>query len=206
MLVYLARHGQTSANRRRAFHGRVESTLTRKGLAQSRQIASRLKGRGIARVYCSSLKRAVQTGGIVAEGLGVPLDVSADLMELDFGTLDTVLMDDAWRKHPRMMERRSRDKFNFVAPGGESYAMAQKRASKLLKKILKRRREKAVAIVAHECINRTIIGFLLKKDATWMMGMIHPHKYIYLIDTKKKTVSNTSIKDGSKKQGTISAT
>lgn len=206
MLIYLIRHGQTKGNLKKTFHGRIETKLTKKGFKQAKQIASFLENKKIACIYCSSMKRAVQTAEIISEKLGVPVEKSDNLKEVDFGIIDGLTHEEAWKKHPLLMEKRARDKFDFVVSKGESYAIAQKRAIKLLQRILKKHKGKPIAIVAHECINRTIIGYLLKKEPTWMMGLIHPHEYVYLIDTKKKTIHNISTKDGSIKKGTISAT
>ena len=72
--IYLVRHGQSRHN---ADHllGVSESPLTQKGIKQSQALAEHFLKLPIDIVLSSNLKRALQTGQIIAEKNNVPLEI-----------------------------------------------------------------------------------------------------------------------------------
>lgn len=89
MLFYFVRHGETEANRAHLLAGAGnDHPLTQVGHEQARQLASRLKRHvphPVHRVYASSMTRARQTAGYLAEELALPIDVIPDLREWHLG-------------------------------------------------------------------------------------------------------------------------
>lgn len=83
--ILVARHGEA------AYETEVCSddggSLTALGRRQARDLADRLRGERIARVWTSSLSRAVQTAEIAAAGLGVDVVVREGLREYGVGSL-----------------------------------------------------------------------------------------------------------------------
>jgi probable phosphoglycerate mutase len=83
--VLIARHGEAE------YETEVCSddggSLTPLGRGQARALAERLRGERVARVWTSSLSRAVQTAEIVAAGLGVDVVVREGLREYGVGAL-----------------------------------------------------------------------------------------------------------------------
>jgi len=67
---YLLRHGDTKLNDGNVFRGMLDPPLNEKGLAQAGKAAEFLKPKGIERVICSPLLRAVTTASIVSGMLG----------------------------------------------------------------------------------------------------------------------------------------
>lgn len=65
--------------------GNVEVPLNPNGLAQVRDAAARLRGRGIATIIASPLSRARVTAEIVAAAIGVPVQIDPALREVRFG-------------------------------------------------------------------------------------------------------------------------
>lgn len=89
--IALVRHGQTNWN----FEGRMQGShnipLNDTGREQARQAAERLHAEGEHwdGVVSSSLDRAVETGRIMAEILGIPfLEARDDFVERDYGQLE----------------------------------------------------------------------------------------------------------------------
>ncbi|KQW48345.1 hypothetical protein ASC77_06165 [Nocardioides sp. Root1257] len=83
--ILVARHGEAE------YETEVCSddggSLTMLGRGQAAELADRLKGERIARVWTSSLSRAVQTAEIAASGLGVDVVVREGLREYGVGSL-----------------------------------------------------------------------------------------------------------------------
>ncbi len=82
---WFLRHGETDWNTRKLTQGNVEVPLNEAGRAQARAAAERLRGRGIARMVCSTLGRAVETAEIVGAVLGLGFTTDPDLRESWFG-------------------------------------------------------------------------------------------------------------------------
>ena len=73
--LYLVRHGETDWNRQGLSQGSVDIPLNELGLAQAREAAQKLRGRGIASIVASPLSRARVTAEIVGEVLGLDGDL-----------------------------------------------------------------------------------------------------------------------------------
>jgi broad specificity phosphatase PhoE len=84
-VILLARHGETDWNSERRWQGHADRPLNDAGREQARDLAETLAGRTIDVVYSSDLTRAHETALIVAEQLGLPVEVDADLREVDVG-------------------------------------------------------------------------------------------------------------------------
>jgi probable phosphoglycerate mutase len=90
------RHGETDWNAQGLAQGNVDIPLNETGLAQARDAAPLLAHRGIATIISSPLSRARVTAEIVAETLGLPVQIDADLREVAFGTLEGQPMAAGW--------------------------------------------------------------------------------------------------------------
>ena len=83
--VLVARHGE--AEYETELVSDDGGSLTALGRRQSRELAERLRGERIARIWTSPLSRAVQTAEIVAAALGVDVVVREGLREYGVGAL-----------------------------------------------------------------------------------------------------------------------
>ncbi len=82
---WFLRHGETDWNAQNLAQGNVDIPLNAHGIAQARQAAAALVGRGIEAIAVSPLGRARQTADIAAATLGVPVEIVPDLREVAFG-------------------------------------------------------------------------------------------------------------------------
>ena len=82
--ILVARHGE--AEYETAVCSDDGGSLTALGRRQARELADRLRGERVARVWTSSLSRAVQTAEIAAAGLGVDVVVREGLREYGVGS------------------------------------------------------------------------------------------------------------------------
>jgi probable phosphoglycerate mutase len=81
------RHGVTAWNQLGKIQGVTDIPLSPEGLEQAGRLADRLAREGMTwnGVLCSDLTRAVQTGEIIAQRLGIPLRRDRRLRERFFG-------------------------------------------------------------------------------------------------------------------------
>jgi broad specificity phosphatase PhoE len=84
--ILLARHGETDWNREGRFQGHADPPLNATGRAQAAELAAELEAVGLAAVYSSPLRRALETAQAVAAEHGLdPVAVDA-LREVDVGS------------------------------------------------------------------------------------------------------------------------
>lgn len=69
---------------RRPAVGQFDPGLSARGLRQARALAERLAGAGLAAVYCSHIRRAVETAVVVGDVLGLDPQVRPGLREVAF--------------------------------------------------------------------------------------------------------------------------
>lgn len=101
------RHGETEANAAGVIAGMSESPLTEKGLRQAEAAARILVSVQIGTIWCSPLKRALDTAAIVARATGHEIRVVAELAERNWGD---------WEGHPRHLYYDT----DATPPNGES--------------------------------------------------------------------------------------
>jgi len=84
-MIYIIRHGETELNRRHTLQGRSDHPLNEAGLRQAAEAGEKLRSRGVrfTAVYCSPLRRALQTAELV--GGGAPIRIDERLIEMDYG-------------------------------------------------------------------------------------------------------------------------
>nr|WP_228266721.1 bifunctional RNase H/acid phosphatase [Ornithinimicrobium ciconiae] len=125
--LILVRHGVTDFTRSHKLDGRggANPPLNDEGLAQAAAAAGAAKrlidrsGPSAVQVITSSLTRAMQTGGAVAEALGVTPEVDRDWDEQAFGDWDGATMADlVTHSGPELLALRQDPA--YARPGGES--------------------------------------------------------------------------------------
>jgi len=153
--LYFVRHGESEANLLHEFSnsGR-KHPLTEKGLTQARALAQTLaglEGPPVEQVYTSPVLRAVQTAQIVAESLGVPLEITEALREWNVGIFEGTDSPTGWELHRQVQEdwfvHRQLD---HKMPGGESFLEIRDRFVPFIEKLVRQGRpDQAVVLVSH---------------------------------------------------------
>jgi len=163
MKLIIARHGQTEGNKKRLWQGISDLELTEEGRIQAKKLAERLKNHNIEIIFVSPLKRARQTAEeIIKFHPEAEVIVDDDLKEINFGILEGLSREEIKEKYNDIFEEREKDKFNYRIPNGESHADVEKRALRVLEKVLKTKKDSI--IVAHGTLNTLFFKNLLKKS------------------------------------------
>ena len=132
-LFYFVRHGETAWNAERRLQGQLDIPLNDLGRRQSAQCGSTLRRLVAARhktpedftFVSSPLSRARETMEILRGELGLPPQGYATdprLAELSFGRWEGLTYKEVRALDRSVLAVRERDKWNFTAPEGESYA------------------------------------------------------------------------------------
>lgn len=148
---FFIRHGENWANITREFsYQKVDYSLTTKGRQQAQQTADYLLAMEIDEIYCSPLKRAVETASIIASGLQLPITPLEQFREINVGALeDQPPSTENWNLHDDIVAAWHKGKTGIVFPGGENYIQLLQRIQTGLCTISQGKKEKKIVIVAH---------------------------------------------------------
>ena len=139
------------------YNGWTDVDLTDTGRAQLDAAAEDLSGVDLAAVYSSDLKRSRYGGEAIARGRDLELQVETSFKELFFGDWEGMNFKEVEERYPGAMEERMRNIVSFRPGGGESVGDLWERTGAGLSKLLEDNRGKAVALVAHSAVNRTLL-------------------------------------------------
>jgi 2,3-bisphosphoglycerate-dependent phosphoglycerate mutase len=109
-------HSTTEDNEAGRATGWLPGRLSEQGRAQARELGRRRAKDGVAAVFCSDLRRAVQTAELAFDGSGVPVLHDWRLRECDYGELNGMPAAE--------MHAGRRDHLDVPYPGGESWRQA----------------------------------------------------------------------------------
>ena len=132
--------------------GWLPGRLSPTGRRLARQLGERRRDEGVAAVYSSDLRRAVETAELAFAGSGIPRHQDARLRECDYGELNgaPVARVAAQRRH------RIEEPF----PGGESYRQVVDRTADFLVDLVRDWDGRRVVVIAHSA-NRWALEVLL---------------------------------------------
>ncbi len=194
--IYLARHGQTYFNLEDRLGGNSE--LTPKGFEHAEKVARWLRGVYLNAIYSSTLQRSIQTARVTHQfHPSIPLIQRSELSEISSGDMDSMAYGEFERQFPEQFRARQDDKYHWSFPNGESYETALSRVMPFLDILKSEGRN--IAIVGHQGMNRTILGYLLDLPKTEIPYLVTPNDVIFVIEPDDKIVSH--IKEGQVFQG-----
>lgn len=159
-LVFI-RHGETDWNVEHRLQGQKDIPLNDVGREQARRNGRALRAiAGIERFdfVSSPLGRAVETMRILRAELGLDPDafrIDPDLIEITFGDWEGHTLAELSVAQADNVSRRQADKWRYVPPAGESYAMLTDRVAEWLAGV----RADTVA-VSHGAVGRAVRGLL----------------------------------------------
>jgi len=166
--LWLIRHGETLWNRERRIQGQQQNPLSELGVKQARRLGVRLEGGTFDAVYCSDLKRAVQTAELALPGVTPCFDKR--LREISRGVLEGKVDADLTPEELRVREEMRSDRYAYRPPGGENFADVWARVSDWLGDLP---REGKVVAVTHGGVIHSVLRILLDASGptTWAFAV-----------------------------------
>jgi len=163
--LYLIRHGATTLSSEDRFSGGTEVDLSEQGRWQVGCLANRLADDKITAVYCSPMRRTVETASIIAKPLNLHPVTREGLREIHHGRWETMTRADVESQFHDEYSQWQEDPFTFAPLGGESGVMVMARALPVIREIVVRHSNQTVAVVSHKATIRLILSSLLGFDA-----------------------------------------
>ena len=147
-----------------------EGELSEEGRRQARQLGERRRDDGIAVVFTSDLRRAVQTAEIAFAGSPLPIVRDRRLRECNYGALNGM-------PRARLDAERSL-RIDEPYPGGESWGQAVERVSGFLHELSRSHEGERVLIIGHvatrwaldRVVDGVSLGTLVDAPFEWREG------------------------------------
>jgi broad specificity phosphatase PhoE len=163
--VYLIRHGATNLSAEDRFSGGTEIDLSDEGRWQAACLAKRLAGDKITAVYCSPMRRTVETAEIICQPYSFKPVPREGLREIHHGRWETMTRSAVEAQYPEEYAAWQEDPFIFAPQGGESGVMVMARSLPVIREIVLNHAGQTVAVVSHKATIRLILCGLLGIDA-----------------------------------------
>ncbi|MGP0065809.1 MAG: histidine phosphatase family protein [Isosphaeraceae bacterium] len=158
--MLLARHAETSAPDR--FHGAESDIgLSDWGFHQAELLGQSLKDAGAKALYCSAMRRAVDTAMPIGRACGLEPIVIEALHERRIGPLSGVSREEGWATYAESKARWMAGDLEFTDPGGESFAAIGRRVCPIFEELGARHRGETIIVVAHGVVIRVMLTGLV---------------------------------------------
>jgi len=177
--IYVARHGQTDANVAHRLQGGTDVPLNETGGRQAAELAARLAGVRLDRIYSSALQRSRQTAEAL-EGRA-PLEALAGLNEQSLGAFEGLYLDGRDPHRAAEFERRSADPDDKL-DGGESANQHFARVKAAVQTIRDRNPRGNVLIVGHGGTNVNVLRALLGLTAEQGAAIKQANDELYMVE------------------------
>ncbi|MCX5497377.1 histidine phosphatase family protein [Kaistia dalseonensis] len=165
-IIVFIRHGETDWNVEGRFQGQRDIPLNARGRGQARRngltLADIMPETKDFDFVASPLGRTRETMEIVRGAMGLDPSLyrqDPTLKEITFGQWEGFTGPELKALFPERVHEREADKWDFVPPGGESYAMLSMRIKGWLDGI-----DTDTVVVSHGGVCRVLRGLLLKLD------------------------------------------
>ncbi len=154
--LFILRHGEIAAKNR--YLGATDMELSDKGIEQIKALAQRITHFNFEHIFCSPLKRCVQTSSWLS--LTGEIQMDERLREVNFGSWEGKSFEVIANRYPDEVSRWCNDE-SFVFPGGESIKDFRNRVIAFCSQ-LEMLPGKRILIITHGGVIRHMICHLLK--------------------------------------------
>jgi broad specificity phosphatase PhoE len=193
----LIRHGQTEWNRTERFRGHADIPLNETGRIQAHKIAARLAAEPIDALYSSPLQRAVQTAEPLAETHHLPIQQQEGLIDINFGALEGLTVDEARQAFPEVIEKWLAAPGRVKFPKGDSLRAVRARIEKLLAELAAQHPNQTVALVSHKVTCGAMLCYVIGLDADALWNIAQDNGCINRFETRDQGFVITLLNDTS---------
>ena len=155
-MIYFIRHGETDYNKDKRFQGHLNIPLNQKGIVQAKIALDCSKSLKIDKIYCSPLKRAVETAKIVNSFHNAQIIKDDRIKEINMGSLQGKCKDKL-KKFEQILAYTNPERF-----GGESHEEFCARVKSFLDEIIDSNEN--ILIVSHGGVYRAIYKIMNNLD------------------------------------------
>ena len=173
--LLLVRHGATVLSAEDRFAGSTDVELSDEGRAQAKGLAQRLEDENLAAVYCSPMKRTVETATLAVAPHAIVPETVDGLREISHGRWEGMTRAEVEEAFSQEYAAWEADPFTFAPQGGESGLNVLARSLPVIREIVVRHEGEAVLVVSHKATIRLLISSLLGFDARGYRDRLDQH-------------------------------
>lgn len=188
--LWLIRHGETDWNAERRIQGQQHNPLSALGVRQAQCLGARLIDENFGTVYCSDLKRTVQTAKIVFPEREFVFDKR--LREISRGVLEGKLGADLIGEQRDVYTAMQRDLLGVRPPDGENYRDLASRTVPWLESLPESGK---VAAVTHGGVIYTLLHYIVGVEGATTWRFSASNTGITKIRLKENEVRLLSVND-----------
>ena len=163
--LLLVRHGATMLSAEDRFAGSTDVALSDEGRHQAARLGARLADDAIAAVYCSPMRRTIETAALIAAAHTIAPVTRPGLREIDHGHWEGLTRQEVEHRFGNEYTRWEEDPFTVAPSGGECGVDVMARALPVIRAIIESHQGQNVLVVSHKATIRLVISSLLGFDA-----------------------------------------
>jgi len=165
--LFLLRHLQSQWNKENRFTGWTDVPLSKEGIESAKEVAGKLAGSEIDKVYTSPLIRNKETVSLILKNLGkkdLPVVIDKSLDERNYGQLQGLNKNEVKKQYGEEQVKLWRRSWNQAPPGGESLKDVYNRVVPFCRKYIERdlKQGKSVLVVASHNSLRALVKYIEK--------------------------------------------
>lgn len=158
----LLRHGLSLTNNTKRYTGQTDVPLHEQGVLQAKTACEYIRTHfHVDCIYSSDFSRAINTAKPLAETLGLEIQTTPKLREVDVGKWVNHTLKEVEALYPESFKSFETDYYSAQYEGGESNYQLTERAMNALQEIEKKHDGKMVLIATHGGVIRAVCARLL---------------------------------------------
>lgn len=167
--LILVRHGETTWNVSGHYQGRTDTDLSDRGRRQASRLAGHLRGVRLNAIYCSPLRRALDTISEVANQAGLEVSVECGLTEIEHGVWGGLHKSEVEAQFAETLRLWMDRPAEARVPGAETLEDVQRRVMAAVSCIIERHPDQTVLLCTHDAVLKVLItsSMGLGLDSFW---------------------------------------
>ena len=154
--LYIVRHGETDFNKDGKYLGRTDISLNSIGITQAKQFAEEIHGLDLDAIYCSPLKRAVETANLIKLKHDCKIIINNHFIERSIGIYEGLTKEEAKNRYPDFYRRNITRIFNDAPTNGETINEVINRVFSGLDEIKRQKKFSKILIVTHGFVAKVV--------------------------------------------------
>ncbi|MBU3934653.1 histidine phosphatase family protein [Patescibacteria group bacterium] len=118
--IFVIRHGETDFNKESRYLGRTDEPLNAIGIDQAKKLAEKTSDLDIEIIYCSPLKRAIETAEFIKTNHTCEVVINEYFIERSIGVYEGLTKEEVKNRYPDLYARNITRIFNYAPPNGET--------------------------------------------------------------------------------------
>src|SRR5262249_9225907 len=145
------------------------------------RVAQMLGSEHAAVIYTSPRRRTMESARILGAVLNAPIQVVAELREIDFGDFEGLSYDEIANRYPELYREWMDAPTKIRFPNGECEAQVRERALRAFEGICRQCEGKTVVIVSHGGVIRIILAWALRMPDECLFRLSQGHAAVNLL-------------------------